>query len=57
MSDLINLIDAAHTLDIRVILDLVHGHASSNEGEGLNRFDGTETAGYFKHKWHPEWKT
>ncbi len=35
------LIDAAHGMGIRVIIDLVHSHAVSNEAEGLGLFDGT----------------
>ncbi len=35
------LIDAAHGEGIRVIMDLVHSHAVSNEVEGLSLFDGT----------------
>ena len=37
------LIDEAHKLGIAVFLDLVHSHAVGNEGDGLNRFDGSET--------------
>ena len=35
------LIDEAHGLGIRVIMDLVHSHAAKNELEGLGNFDGT----------------
>ncbi|MEW6671003.1 MAG: alpha amylase C-terminal domain-containing protein [Thermodesulfobacteriota bacterium] len=35
------LIDAAHLFGMRVIMDLIHSHAVSNEIEGLSRFDGT----------------
>ena len=40
------LIDAAHGLGLRVIIDLVHSHAVRNEREGLARIDGTSYA-YF----------
>lgn len=35
------LIDAAHKLNISVILDIVHSHSVRNEADGLSRFDGT----------------
>ncbi len=40
--DLKELIDTAHGLGIRVIMDLVHSHAVKNINEGLNGFDGTD---------------
>jgi 1,4-alpha-glucan branching enzyme len=40
--DLKELIDTAHGLGIRVIMDLVHSHAVKNVAEGINRFDGTD---------------
>jgi len=39
--DLKELIDSAHAAGLRVIMDLVHSHAVSNEVEGLSLFDGT----------------
>lgn len=39
--DLKHLIDTAHGLGLRVIMDIVHSHAVKNEVEGLSRFDGT----------------
>ncbi len=39
--DLKKLIDAAHGMGLRVIMDIVHSHAVKNEVEGLSRFDGT----------------
>lgn len=40
--DLKRLIDEAHSLGLRVIMDIVHSHAVKNERDGLSRFDGTE---------------
>jgi 1,4-alpha-glucan branching enzyme len=40
--ELKELIDEAHGLGIRVLLDLVHSHAVKNTREGLNLFDGTD---------------
>lgn len=40
--DLKRLIDTAHGLGIRVLLDMVHSHAVKNTQEGLNYFDGTD---------------
>lgn len=41
--DLKRLIDTAHGMGLRVIMDVVHSHAVKNEVEGLSRFDGTLT--------------
>ena len=40
--DLKSLVDAAHGMSLRVIMDLVHSHAVANERDGLSRFDGTD---------------
>lgn len=53
------LINKAHGMGIAVLLDVVHSHACPNEGEGLNRQDGTDEQ-YFlpgERGWHPAWKT
>lgn len=39
--ELKQLIDDAHGMGLRVIMDLVHSHAVANEAEGLSRYDGT----------------
>jgi len=36
------LINAAHSMGISVLLDLVHSHSIKNIAEGINEFDGTE---------------
>ena len=40
--ELKSLVDAAHGMGLRVIMDLVHSHAVANERDGLSRFDGTD---------------
>ncbi len=40
--ELKGLIDKAHKMEIRVVLDVVHSHACPNVGEGLNLQDGTD---------------
>ncbi len=51
------LVDAAHGMDVTVLIDLVHSHCVTNEVEGLSRFDGTEYQ--FFHAgdrgYHPLW--
>lgn len=39
--DLKELIDTAHHMGLRVIMDMVQSHAVKNEVEGLGRYDGT----------------
>lgn len=57
--DLKALIDSAHGLGLTVLLDVVHSHAVSNIGEGLNQFDGSDDqyfhAGNLGN--HPTWGT
>ena len=55
--DLKSLVDAAHGMGLRVIMDLVHSHAVKNERDGLSRFDGTDYQ-YFHSGpkgWHAAW--
>lgn len=44
--ELKELIDEAHKRGIKVLLDVVHSHASKNVMDGLNQFDGTDAC-YF----------
>jgi 1,4-alpha-glucan branching enzyme len=55
--DLKSLIDTAHGMGLRVIMDLVHSHAVKNERDGLSRFDGSDWQ-YFHagaKGYHPAW--
>ena len=52
--DFKRLVDAAHGLGLRVIIDIVHAHAAKNEVEGLGNFAGDPTQ-YFKAHHHPAW--
>ena len=51
------LIDAAHSMGIRVIMDIVHSHAVNNEEEGLSRFDGSYDQYFYpgERGYHPLW--
>ncbi len=57
--DLKYLVNTAHSMGIRVLLDVVHSHAVKNTAEGINMFDGTEWQ--FFHSGskgdHPAWGT
>jgi len=55
--DLKSLVDTAHGMGLRVIMDLVHSHAVKNERDGLSLFDGTDYQ-YFhsgSKGWHRAW--
>lgn len=57
--DLKELIDTAHSMNIAVIMDIVHSHAAKNEVEGLGRFDGSYNQ-YFhqgERREHPVWNS
>ena len=57
--DLKYLVNKAHALGIRVLLDVVHSHAVKNTAEGINQFDGT-TWQFFhdgEKGEHPAWGT
>ena len=51
------LIDAAHSMGIRVIMDIVHSHAVNNEEEGVSRFDGSYDQYFYpgERGYHPLW--
>ena len=57
--DLKYLVNKAHEMGIRVLLDVVHSHAVRNTAEGINMFDGTTWQ--FFHDGakgdHPAWGT
>ena len=57
--DLKYLVNKAHSMCIRVLLDVVHSHACPNVGEGLQMQDGTENQYFLEGSqgWHPAWGT
>jgi 1,4-alpha-glucan branching enzyme len=57
--DLKYLVNTAHGMGIRVLLDVVHSHACPNVGEGLQLQDGTENQYFLEggQGWHPSWGT
>lgn len=57
--DLKYLVNKAHKLGIRVLLDVVHSHAVKNTAEGINMFDGTEWQFFHNGEKgdHPAWGT
>lgn len=57
--DLKYLINKAHKMGIRVLLDVVHSHAVKNTAEGIHQFDGTTEQFFYEGEKgeHPAWGT
>ena len=57
--DLKYLVNKAHKMGIRVLLDVVHSHAVKNTAEGINMFDGTTWQFFHDGEKgdHPAWGT
>lgn len=57
--DLKHLVDAAHGLGLRVIMDLIHSHCVKNELEGLGNFAGRRTQFFHEGERgvHPAWNS
>ena len=55
--ELRQLVDTAHGMGIRVIMDIVHSHSVKNPAEGLHEFDGAADAYFIQgpNGWHPDW--
>ena len=58
-NDLKDLVNTAHSMGLRVLLDLVHSHAVKNHAEGINMFDGTVWQFFYDGMKgeHPAWDT
>ena len=57
--DLKYLVNKAHKLGLKVLLDVVHSHAIKNTAEGINMFDGTYNQFFMTGDAgdHPDWGT
>ena len=55
--DLKELIDTAHNMGLRVLMDIIHSHSVSNTREGINEFDGTDYQFFYAGPRgdHPAW--
>lgn len=51
------LVDKAHSMGIRIVVDIVHSHASNNVADGIRNFDGTDSC--YSHPgergYHSDW--
>jgi 1,4-alpha-glucan branching enzyme len=38
------MVNKAHSMGIKIIIDIIHSHASNNENDGIQRLDGTDSS-------------
>ena len=53
-NDFKQLVEEAHKLNIKVVLDIMVGHSAVNKLDGMNEFNGTDNQ-FFLSKDHPLW--